>query len=76
MTSTRKLLENINKVHKVCNMQRAHRQHTDHNNFRQRQTTFSRPNTVICAAEMGTIVLMNAGTTVGTKGWPIEGQDR
>ena len=40
MTGTRKLLENINKVHKVCNMQRAHRQHTDHNNFRQRQTTF------------------------------------
>ena len=40
MTGTRKLLENINKVHKVCNMQRAHRQHTDYNNFRQRQTSF------------------------------------
>ena len=40
MTGTRKLLENINKVHKICNMQRAHRQHTDHYNFRQRQTTF------------------------------------
>ena len=36
----------------------------------------SRPNTVIYAAEMGTIVLMNAGTTVETKGWPLEGQDR
>ena len=42
MTSMIKLLENINKFRKVCNMQRFHRQHTVHNNFRQRQTIFKK----------------------------------